>query len=95
MAFTQGSGFSAVQAQVEMNSAATTIVSTLLRTSSVRRAKALAPGGCEARSAHIWFAPELPTQPDSMNVGLRQYTRPLSGTVLVPGHDGLRAPRSS
>lgn len=44
---------------------------------------------------NIWFAPELPATPDPMNVGLRQYIRPLSGTAMVPGHDGLRAPRSS
>ena len=46
-------------------------------------------------SDNIWFAPEVPTRPDPMNGGLRQYIRPLSGTAMVPGHDGLRTPRSS
>ena len=44
---------------------------------------------------NIWFAPEVPTNPDPMNGGLRQYIRPLGGTAMVPGHDGLRTPRSS
>ena len=50
---------------------------------------------CLLADDNIWFAPEVPTRPDPMNGGLRQYIRPLSGTAMVPGHDGLRTPRSS
>ena len=44
---------------------------------------------------NIWFAPEVSTEAERMDGGLREYIRPLSGTALVPGHDGLRARRSS
>ena len=48
-----------------------------------------------AAERNIWFAPELSAFAGSVDAGLRQYIRPLSGTSWVPGHDGLRAPRSS
>ena len=44
---------------------------------------------------NIWFAPGMSTYSFLLNVGLRQYIRPLGGTVLVPGHDGVRTSRSS
>ncbi len=44
---------------------------------------------------NIWFAPGMSTYSFLLNVGLRQYIRPLGGTALVPGHDGVRTSRSS